>query len=116
MVTKDELSDELNQLLGIDDWIDFSGMTKEDLERFKLWVNETLTPQNMIKNGVEKMRKNFRGQVLDRPIRDFLDPTLLEEGKPQQDVGLLGFGFLRTKPIVNVKKSLETRRSQEDKT
>lgn len=116
MVTKEELSDELNQLLGIDDWIDFSGMTKESLERFKTWVTDNLTPQNMIKTGVERMRTNFRGQILDRPIKDFLDPALLEEGKPQPDTGLLGFGLLKTRPIINVKKTLESRRTSEDKT
>jgi len=85
MVNKDELSDKINEYLSLDDTIDFSGMKKEELERFVEFLKE---PANQIQAGLKRMRDRVRGDILDRPLREYL------EGDPKDDKGPLGLGIL----------------------
>lgn len=98
-------------LLGITDIINFSNMNKEDLERFVKYLETDFSdPAVMIKTGIDRMRENVRDKVLDRPLRDFLEPRLLE-AQEGEETGPLGFGILKTKPLINVKKALERRQT-----
>ena len=111
MPTKEQLSDRVNVLLGITDIINFSNMNKEDLERFVKYLETDFSdPSTMIKTGINRMRENVRDKVLDRPLRDFLNPGLLE-AQEGEETGPLGFGFLKTQPVINLKKALERRKT-----
>ena len=85
MVNKEELSDRINLLLSIDDTIDFSGMKKEELERFIEFVKD---PSTLIQSGLKRMRDRVRGEVLERPLREFLD------GPVEDDKGPFGLGLI----------------------
>jgi hypothetical protein len=106
-VNKDQLSDRVNDLLGIDAIIDFSGMKKAELERLVDLLHERFSdPSTIIKWGVEMAREKVRGQILDRPLREFL-----EQGVEEEDEGLFGFGVLKAKTIINLKKPFDERRT-----
>lgn len=86
MVNKGELSDKVNTFLSLDDTIDFSGMKKEELERFVEFLSD---PSKLIQAGLKRMRDRVRGEILDRPLREFL-----EGEKKDDDKGPLGLGIL----------------------
>ena len=109
-MNKEQLSDKVNDLLGIDAVIDFSGMKKEELERFVEYLQQTFSdPSAMVKRGVEMMREKMRGQILDRPLRDFVEQNVFEETDKEE--GLFGFGILKVKTLVNLKKPLYERKT-----
>jgi len=85
MVNKEELSDKVNLFLNLDDTIDFSGMKKEDLERFVEFLSD---PSRLMQAGLKRMRDRVRGEILDRPLREFL------EVEKKDDKGPLGFGII----------------------
>ena len=91
MPTKEELSERLNEIMGLKDPIDFSKMTKEDLESLLKVIGE---PSNLIrigwKNAREKVKREILEEILGRPfLEEILSKT--EEGA---DKGPLGFGVL----------------------
>lgn len=109
-MNKDQLSDRVNDLLKIEAVIDFSGMKKEELERlFDFLQTRFSDPSAIIKMGVEMAREKVRGQILDRPLRDFLEQNLIEETDKEE--GLFGFGILKTKTLVNLRKPLDERKT-----
>ena len=90
-MNKDELSDRLNEFLGLEDCVDFAKMTKEDLERLIKVVGE---PSNLIKIGWKNLRSKAKKEILQELMeRPFLDEVLNgdEEGKNK---GPLGLGIL----------------------
>ena len=93
MPTKEELSEKINEILGLEDTIDFSKMTKEDLESLLKVVEE---PANLIrmgwKNAREKVKKEVLEEILGRPILEEILSKTGEEG--EGDKGPLGFGVL----------------------
>ena len=91
MATKDELSDRLNEVLGLEDTVDFAKMTKDDLEILLKTVGE---PSNLIKIGWKTLRDKAKKEILEELLgRPFLDEVLkgVQEG---EDKGPLGFGIL----------------------
>ena len=86
MVTKDELSDKLNELLDLELEIDFTKLNKDDLER--LWEFMSHSP-NMISLGVKRLRGDVRRDLLEKPLKEILDtPENGEQGGP------LGLGLI----------------------
>ena len=91
-MNKEELSEELNDLLGLVD-LDFSKMTKEDLEALLRFFGD---PYNLIKIGV----KNLRGKVKREILEEVLGRPLIEEvlgrslEEKEEDRGPLGFGVI----------------------
>jgi len=92
MVTKEELSDRLNDLLGVEDSIDFAKMTKEDLDRLIKVVAE---PSNLIRIGWKNLRNKAKKEILEELIgRPFLDEVLKGIPSKEEGKGPLGFGIL----------------------
>jgi len=93
MPTKEELSERLNEIMGLEDPIDFSKMTKEDLESLLKIIGE---PSNLIrigwKNAREKVKKEVLEEILGRPILEEILSKMGEEA--EGDKGPLGFGVL----------------------
>ena len=86
MVTKDELSEKLNELLDLELEIDFTKLNKDDLEQF--WEFMSHSP-NLISLGVKTLRGAVRRDLLEKPLKELLDvPENEEKGGP------LGFGLL----------------------
>ena len=88
-MTKEELSDRLNEVLDLEDEIDFTRMTKEDLER----LVTALDPARLIQTGIKQLRSKARRDLLERPLKDLLDKPFLERFI-ERDEGFLGLGFL----------------------
>jgi len=93
LVTKDELCDRICEILGVD--IDsLTRMTKEDLE---LLLEVLDNPTRLIQIGVKRLRIKTKKELLERPIKDLLNRSFIDEilGE-QEDKGPLGFGILPT--------------------
>jgi len=91
VLTKEELSQELNKILGTD--IDFTKLSREEL--VKLY------------EAVQKMKESHEWPfpILDKPLGEILDRRILGKplreitlaeilGLPRERKGLLGFGIL----------------------
>lgn len=93
MVTKEELSDKINEALHLEGEIDFSKMTKEDLEK----LLEVLgNPSGLIQIGIKNLRAKARKEILERPLREFLEKPIIEDilAGEKGKGGLLGLGIL----------------------
>lgn len=90
MVTKEDISEKINEIFGID--LDFTKMTKEDLEK----MLECLEPTNLVKIGLMTLRNKARKEVLDRPLREFLASAVetTTEKSEEADKGPFGLGLL----------------------
>ena len=88
MVTKTELSDFLNDMLGTT--IDFSKLTKEDLESLKQFFSD---PTALIQLGIKKLRDRTKKEILTITLGDILDKPVLEELRNQKG-GPLGLGIV----------------------
>ena len=91
MATKDELSDRLNEVLGLEDTVDFAKMTKDDLETL---LKTVVDPSNLIKIGWKNLRDKAKREILEELLgRPFLDEVFkgVQEG---EDKGPLGLGIL----------------------
>lgn len=92
-MTKEELSDRLNEILGLEETVDFTKMTKEDLEYLLKVVDD---PSSLIRIGWKNLRDKAKKEILEELMgRPFLDEVLKgvptkEEGKG----GLLGLGIV----------------------
>lgn len=86
MVTKEEISDKLNELLKLDMDIDFSRMKKEDLEVLMKVLGE---PAALIQLGLKGLRTKAREELLNRPLKEFLNSDV-----KKRRGGPLGFGIL----------------------
>lgn len=91
MATKEELSDRLNDLLGLEDSVDFTGMRKEDLERL---LEVFVDPARLIQTGIKQLRSKARREILERPLKDLMDKPFLEGFLTERDKGPLGLGLL----------------------
>ena len=87
MPTKEQISDKLNELL--ETTIDFSKLTKEDLESF---VKIFADPSRLIQLGVKGLRNKAKKEILNRTLGDLLEKPVLEELRA--DDGPFGFGIL----------------------
>ena len=89
MPTKAEISDQLNELLFLEDTLNFAKMTKEDLETLLRTVGE---PSNLIRIGWRNLRDKAKGEILEELMgRPFLDEVL--KGISRKE-GILGLGIL----------------------
>jgi len=95
MPTKEELSDRLNEILGLEDEVDFSKMTKEDLESLLKVIGE---PSNLIrigwKNARDKVKREILEEILGRPFLDEILKGIPAKEGEQEDKGPLGFGVI----------------------
>lgn len=89
MTTKEEISDKLNELLKID--VDFSKMTREDLETLLKVVSE---PATLVQLGLRGLRNKATKELLNRPLKEFFDSAFLEEIIQKNRGGPLGLGIL----------------------
>jgi len=107
MVTKEDLSDRLNDLLGTEDFIDFAKMTKEDLDRLMKVVGE---PSNLIRIGWKNIRDKAKKEILEEILgRPFLDEVLKGGSTKEEGKGPLGFGI-----IPSVRKNIREIFSQKE--
>ena len=88
-MTKEELSDRLNEVLDLEDEVDFTRMTKEDLER----LVTALDPARLIQTGIKQLRSKARRDLLERPLKDLLDKPFLERIVEREE-GFFGLGIL----------------------
>ena len=95
MATKEELSDLLNDLLGLEATVDFAKMMKEDLEILLKAVGE---PSNLIRIGWKNLRNKAKKEILEELMgRPILDEVLKRvPSKEGEDKGPLGLGLLPT--------------------
>lgn len=92
MATKDQLSDQLNEFLGSEDYIDFAKMTKEDLEYLIKIVGE---PSNLMRIGWKNLRDKAKREIMEELLgRPLLDEVLKGVSAKGEDKGLLGFGIV----------------------
>ena len=89
MSTKSDLSDEINRILGLEKEIDFSKLSREDLQGLLDFFRE---PANLVSLGTKQLREKVRKEILDRPLRDFIEGGL--GGLEGEDRGPLGLGIL----------------------
>lgn len=85
-MNKDELSEKMNELLDLDEEIDFTRLIKTDLEALYEFVSNS---SNLIALGVKSLRGKVRKDLLERPLKD-----LLEVPEDGEDGGPLGLGIL----------------------
>jgi len=92
LATKEELSERLNAILSLEDTIDFTKLTKEDLERLVKVVED---PSRLIQTGVKQLREKARREILERPLKELMDKPFIE-GLLERDAdkGPLGLGIL----------------------
>lgn len=101
MATKEDLSDNLNELLGTS--VDFSKMSKEDLENLTNMLDE---PGYLVQRGIKRFRKKATKEILERPLKELLDKSIVDDLKAGKG-GPFGFGLLPS-----VLKVVNKRRSQ----
>ena len=90
MPTKAEISDQLNELLFLEDTIDFARMRKEDLETL---LKAVADPSSLIRKGWKNLRDKARREVLEELMgHPFLDEVL--KGLSAGRGGPLGLGIL----------------------
>lgn len=87
MPSKQQISDMLNALLKTK--IDFTKLSATDLEALASIFED---PTTLVQIGVIQFKNKTKREVLDRPLRDFLDRNFLEER--MEKGGLLGLGIL----------------------
>ena len=92
MVTKEDMSDEINKILGTeDDPIDFTKMNKEDLDKLLKVLNN---PAKLIQIGIRNLRQKAKKEILEKPLKEILERPLIEEVMSSDRGGILGLGIL----------------------
>jgi len=76
VVTKEEISDELNDILKTEVPIDFAKMNKDDLEALLKMLGE---PTKLIQIGVQNLRNKAKKEILNRTLGELLNKPILEE-------------------------------------
>ncbi len=87
MPTKQEISDQINTILGTK--IDFTVLKKEDLDQ----LSQVFTSGAFLSAGLKGLRQHAREKVLKTPLGEILN-------RDQEKGGLFGFGILPVKPIM----------------
>jgi len=91
MPTKEQINERLNELLGLEEPIDFTKLSKADMER----LLEVLgNPSGLIQMGIKNLRARARREILERPIKDFMEKPIIEDILAGSREGPLGFGIL----------------------
>lgn len=87
MPSKQQISDTLNALLKTK--IDFTKLSTIDLEALtSIFEDSTF----LVQLGIMQFKNKAKKEVLERPLKDFLDRNFLEER--MEKGGLLGLGIL----------------------
>jgi len=102
LVTKEDISDLLNDILKTEDPIDFTKMNKDDLEALLKILGE---PTNLIQIGLKNLREKTKKEILNMTIRDLLNRSVLEE-IIKDEGGPLGFGIIPS--ILRMRKRVRT--------
>lgn len=90
MSTKDSISDQLNEIMGLT--VDWTKMGKEDLEKISKFFDE---PYRLIQLGVNKLKTKAKEDILKRPLGEILQSSdLLGSVAGRGRGGLLGLGIL----------------------
>jgi len=93
--TKEVLSDRLNELMDLEESVDFTKLNKREIEiLLKIFEN----PQKLIRLGWKNLRDRAKKEILDEIMgRSFIDDLLKTAlKKPKEGKGPLGFGLLPT--------------------
>lgn len=91
-MNKENLSDRLNELLGINEFVDFSKMTREDLDILLKIVSD---PSNLIRTGWRNLRNDAKQKLLEEIVdRPLLDEILNRSVERNENRGPLGLGIL----------------------
>ena len=90
MSTKDSISDQLNEIMGLT--VDWTKMGKEDLEKISKFFDE---PYRLIQLGVNKLKTKAKEDILNRPLGELLQSSdLLGSVTGRGRGGPLGLGIL----------------------
>lgn len=88
MVTKTEMSEKLNELLGLEEPIGFEKLTKTELERL-LEVFSTVAQVAEI--GIRTAKNRFGGGLLREPVGEILNAPLIDVlSSVRREGGLIG--------------------------
>ena len=90
MVTKEEISDMLNDILKTEVPIDFTKMNKGDLEVLLKILSD---PTNLIQIGLKNLRNRAKKEILNLTLRDLRERSLLED-IVKEEGGPLGLGLI----------------------
>ena len=113
MSTKENLSDQLNQLLGLS--VEWSKMSREDLATLVKLFGD---PMGIVQLGVRMMKEKTREDIMGRKLGDVLSSSTILNLKDRMRGGPLGLGIL---PGIfgqnddKVSKETETKPSKEEK-
>ena len=91
MSTKEDLSEKMNELLALEDRIDFSKLTKKDLENLFKVLGD---PTRLIQIGVRQLRSKARKEILERRLLEVMDKPLIEALLERENKGPLGLGII----------------------
>ena len=92
MSTKEDLSEKMNELLGLEDKVDFSKLTKEDLEKLFKALGD---PTRLIQTGVKQLRQKARKEILEKPLKEIMDKPFIEGLlERENNKGPLGLGII----------------------
>lgn len=89
MPTKEQISEQLNEILGLtENPIDFTRLNKEELERL---VDLFSTVAQVAQIGIRSAREKLRGGILGRPVEEVLRMPLIDVlAQVRGEGGLLG--------------------------
>lgn len=77
MTTKDELSLKLNDLLMLPEEVDFTGLTKSEIERLLDFISK---PKNLLEITKRAMRGRVQDDFMNMKVKDILEPSEIGEG------------------------------------
>lgn len=86
--TKEALCDEISAILEVE-LSSLERMTNEDLEKLLVALKE---PSKLIQTGIKQLRTKARSELLERPLKEFLDKPIFNLKSDRN--GPLGFGIL----------------------
>lgn len=89
MSTKEDLSDQLNQLLGVN--VEWSKMSRENLETLVKLFGD---PMGIVQLGIRMMKEKTREDIMGRKLGDVLSSSTILNLRERSRGGPLGLGIL----------------------
>jgi len=119
MSTKESLSDQLNQILGVN--VEWSKMSREDLDTIAKLFGD---PIGIVQLGVRMMKEKTRDDLMGRKLGEILSSGSIFNLRERPRGGPLGLGIIpaifptitptKLSPKENNKKETEAKSSKED--
>lgn len=88
MPAKEELCNAVSGILEVE-LASLERMTNEDLEKLLAALKD---PSKLIQTGIKQLRAKARSELLDKPLREFMDKPIFNLKNERN--GPLGFGLL----------------------